>query len=218
MDKAIEELRFAKESGACGVLKKGDQEAGKWAPDPYFFPLYEEAQRLNMPICFHLGAGTPDFSSAREFNYSRFLKIKCAAVHGIYSLLLLDIPRQFPKLRFGVIETTASWIPFVVYDLRRRLKRRDEVSIAPSSGYDLSDDLFKTNRIYVACQVDEDLGMILRYISEDNLLAGSDYGHRDPAKEPQFVQVLQKRADEEEIPQSTVRKILRDNPRAFYGL
>lgn len=29
MDEALEELRFAKEHGACGVTKKGNREAGK---------------------------------------------------------------------------------------------------------------------------------------------------------------------------------------------
>ena len=36
MDEAVKELRFAKEHGACGVLKKGDREADKWIADPYF--------------------------------------------------------------------------------------------------------------------------------------------------------------------------------------
>ena len=57
MEAALEELRFAKDHGACGVLKKGDGEAGHWPSDPYFFPLYEEAERLDMPICFHTGTG-----------------------------------------------------------------------------------------------------------------------------------------------------------------
>ena len=218
MDKALEELRFAKANGAVGILKKGDPEAGKWAPDPYFFPLYEEAQRLDLPICFHLGAGTPDFSPTREFNYGRFLRIKCAPVHGMYSLLLTGVPAQFPELRFGVIETTASWIPFVVYDLRRRLSRRDEVSIAPKFEYNVEEDLFAKNRVYVAIQVDEDLPMILRYIGEDNLLVGSDYGHHDPAKEPKFVDALQGRVDQGDLPSSAVKKILYDNPKAFYGV
>ncbi|MCZ6490080.1 MAG: amidohydrolase family protein, partial [Acidobacteria bacterium] len=39
MDEALKELRLAKDHGACGVMKKGDLEAGKWPADPYFFPL-----------------------------------------------------------------------------------------------------------------------------------------------------------------------------------
>ena len=43
MGETMKELRFAKEHGACGILKKGDREPDKWPADPYFFPLYEEA-------------------------------------------------------------------------------------------------------------------------------------------------------------------------------
>ena len=46
MDETIKELQFAKDHGACGILKKGDLEAGKWPADQYFHPLYEEANRL----------------------------------------------------------------------------------------------------------------------------------------------------------------------------
>jgi predicted TIM-barrel fold metal-dependent hydrolase len=55
-------------------------------------------------------------------------------------------------------------------------------------------------------------------VGEDNLIVGSDYTHRDPSMQLEFCELLQKRADEGEIPQSAVQKILYDNPKAFYGL
>ena len=30
---------------------------GRHMGDPYFFPIYEEAQRLNVPICVHMFLG-----------------------------------------------------------------------------------------------------------------------------------------------------------------
>jgi len=213
MEEAIDELRFAKEHGACGVLKKGDREAGKWAADAYFFPLYDEAQRLDLPICIHTGSGTPDFLPAREFSLAQFIRTKGAAVHGIQSLLLLNIPARFPKLRFGCIEAGATWAPFVEYDLRRRMSTRPG-----GANMNLPANLFKENRIYITCQVDEDLPYLLKYVGEDNLMTGSDYTHRDPSNEHEFRRLLQERADKGEIPRSAVQKILYDNSKAFYGL
>ena len=218
IEAALEELRFAKDNGACGVLKKGDLEADKWSVDPYFFPLYEEAERLDMPICFHLGSGAPDHTPARELSYGSFIKLRMPAIHGIYSLILHRVPERFPKLRFGCIESGVSWVPFVDYDLRRRLGRSQDSNIGSDSAFELPDDIFKANRIYVTVQIDEDLPYALRYISEDNLLAGSDYTHQDQSKELEFQKLLQRRADDGDIPQSTVDKILYDNPKAFYGL
>ncbi|HXG52890.1 MAG TPA: amidohydrolase family protein [candidate division Zixibacteria bacterium] len=219
MGAALEELRFAKEHGACGVLKKGDREAGKWPADPYFFPLYEEAERLGLPICFHTGSGIPDFSPAREFTLGQFMRTKLAAVHGIESLIVNNVAQRYPRLRFACIEAGASWVPFVDYDVRRRVKaNRDRVSVLSGPRTQLSGNLFRDNRIYVACQVDEDLPYLLSYIGEDNLVVGSDYTHRDPSMELEFRKLLQARADRGEIPQSAVRKILYDNPKALYGL
>ncbi|HXV78715.1 MAG TPA: amidohydrolase family protein [Candidatus Binatia bacterium] len=219
MDETIKELRFAKEHGACGILKKGDREAGKWAADPYFFRLYEEAERLDLPICFHTGSGIPDFSPAREFTLGQFMRTKAAAVNGIQTLLVNNIPNKYPKLRFGCIEAGASWVSFVDYDVRRRVKSNaDRVSILSGPRTLLASNIFKDNRVYVTCQVDEDLPYILKYVGEDNLIVGSDYTHRDPSMELEFRKLLQQRADEGEIPQSAVGKILYDNPKAFYGL
>ncbi|HWP57816.1 MAG TPA: amidohydrolase family protein [Candidatus Acidoferrales bacterium] len=222
MDKALEELRFAKDQGACGVLKKGDREAGFWPADPYFFPLYEQAERLDLPICFHTGAGTPDSSPARLFPLSGFYRITLPVVHAFQSLIAQGVPARFPRLRFGFIEAAASWIPFVYHNLRRHLAKNRERPASVLRGADqlleLSEDIMRSNRMYVTCQVDEDLPYLLKYAGEDNLLLGSDYSHADPAQEINFTRRLQARADAGEIPPSAVKKIIETNPGAFYGL
>jgi predicted TIM-barrel fold metal-dependent hydrolase len=219
MDEAIEELRFAKEHGACGVLKKGDAEAGKWPNDPYFFPLYAEAERLDLPICFHLGSGVPNFSPAREFSSGRMLRIGLPVVHAFHSLILHGVPARFPRLRFGFIEVGATWVPFVLYDLQRRLaKQLPGRGVLGGPRFELPPDVVRANRLYVTCQVDEDLPYILEAVGEDNLLLGSDYGHPDPSREREFPRLLQHRADQGHIPQTAVHKILHENARAFYGL
>jgi predicted TIM-barrel fold metal-dependent hydrolase len=221
MEQALAELRFAKEHGACGVLKKGDREAGKWPADPYFAPFYQEAERLDLPICIHTGSGIPDFSSAREFSHGQFMRTKAAAINGVLGLVLHRIPAKYPGLRFGCIEAGSSWAPFVAYDLRRQQFRQQGRSAASVLGVpkiQLESNVFKQNRIYITCQVDEDLPYILKHVGEDNLMVGSDYTHRDPSMELGFRKILQERADQGEIPKTAVQKILYDNPKAFYGL
>jgi predicted TIM-barrel fold metal-dependent hydrolase len=219
MDQALDELRFAKEHGACGVLKKGDREAGKWPSDPYFFPLYEEAERLDMPICFHIGSGVPDFTSVREFSHGRFIKLGMPVPHAFQTLIVHGVPNKFPKLRWGFIEAGASWVPFVLYELRRRLAK---IHISESGiggpAYQLPENILRDNRFYVTIQVDEDLPYLLQHTGEDNLLVGSDYSHGDSSNEMEFPRLLQERADRGDIPQSAVQKILYDNAKTFYGL
>jgi predicted TIM-barrel fold metal-dependent hydrolase len=219
IDEAVQELKAAKEHGAVGVLKKGDEEAGKWPVDPYFFPLYEEAQRLDMPICFHLGSGTPWFPPAREVSYGGFLRLTLPVVHAFHSLLSHKIPDQFPTLRWGFIEAGASWIPFVYNHLDRTLlAQHGRNGGAEANGAASAENLLRANRMYVTCQVDEDLPYLLQFTGADNILMGSDYTHADQSQELDWPRLLKERADRGEIPQSLLPKVTYENPRTFYGL
>ncbi|HVO94469.1 MAG TPA: amidohydrolase family protein, partial [Terriglobales bacterium] len=220
IEESIKELQFAKDHGACGILKKGDLEAGKWPADPYFFPLYEEANRLDLPICVHIGSGTPDFVPAREFSLGSFMRSQLPTVHAFHTIIRHQLPAKYPKLRFGIVEAGASWIPFIAYELKRRMEKAADGAgtFSQFARYTLDADLMKSNRMYVTCQVDEDLPYIVKVAGEDNLMIGSDYTHRDQSMEFEFPRLLKERAEKGEITQSAVQKILYDNAKAFYGL
>jgi predicted TIM-barrel fold metal-dependent hydrolase len=220
MDETIKELQFAKDHGACGILKKGDLEAGKWPADPYFSPLYDEANRLDLPICVHIGSGTPDFVPAREFSLGSFMRSQLPTVHAFHTIIRHQLPVKYPKLRFGIIEAGCSWVPFIAWELKRRMEKAADGSgtFSQFARYSLSSDLLKANRMYVTCQVDEDLPYILKVAGEDSLMVGSDYTHRDSSMEYEFPRLLKERAEKGEITQSAVQKILYDNAKIFYGL
>lgn len=222
MGRALEEMRFAKDHGACGILKKGNEEAGRWPADPYFFPLYEEAQSLDMPLCFHVGTGVPDFTPVQQLSLGGLYRTTFPVIHAFQTFIQHGIPTQFPRLRSGFIEATASWIPFVIYRLQRTLQknieRPDSQLRGPGTEYELQGDLLRANRMYVSCQVDEDLPYLLQFTGEENLLVGSDYTHNDAAQEREFVRIMESQAKAGRIPQSLVGKMTYDNPKAFYGL
>lgn len=204
MDKALAEARFAKEKGACGIFIRG-LEGERRLSDPYFFPLYEEASRLDMPVCVHSATGSftvHDFF-IRECGFSKF---KLAVVGAFHSLIFDGIPEMFPKLRLGFIEVSAQWVPYAIHDLARRFERR---------GKTLKKNLLPESRIYVACQTDDDLPYVLKYAGEDNLVIGSDYGHADTSSE---LEALRRLKEQGELSPAAIRKILDGNPRALYRL
>ncbi len=204
MEKALAEARWAQENGACGIFIRG-LEGDRLLSDPYFYPLYEEAGRLDMPVCVHSATGSfavHDFFE-RECGFNKF---KLAVVGSFHSVLFAGIPQRFPKLKFGFIEVSAQWIPYALHDIARRFQRK---------GQTLSRDILRESRIYVACQTDDDLPYILRYSGADSLVIGSDYGHADTASELAALRTLKDRG---EIDVGVIEKILDDNPRALYGL
>ncbi|HEX9444179.1 MAG TPA: amidohydrolase family protein [Candidatus Binatia bacterium] len=204
MEKALEELRWSKENGACGIFIRG-LEGERRLSEPYFYPLYEEASRLDLPVCVHSATGSfavHDFFE-RECGFNKF---KLAVVGAFHSILFDGVPERFPRLKFGFIEVSAQWIPYVMHDLARRMQRRKRT---------LSQDALRENRIYVACQTDDDLPYILKYSGPDNIVIGSDYGHADTASE---LDALRRLKETGELGAGVIDKILGANPRALYGL
>ena len=123
-----------------------------------------------------------------------------------HSLAFNGIPEKFPKLRFGFIEVSAQWIPYALHDLAKRFSK---------GGKRLGRDFMRENRLYVACQTDDDLNYILHYSGDDNIVIGSDYGHADTATE---VDALGRLKSTSQISPAVIEKIRSQNPRKLYAL
>ena len=210
MNEALNELRKAIQNGACGVFMRS-LEANRTVDDPYFFPLYEEASRLDIPIVIHTGNGTPAYLDLfRKYlgnSLGGFVSFRLTSVAAFHSIIMSGIPDQFPKLRVALLEAGSSWLPFAVRDLRKRYLAR--------KGRQFGENILKDSRVWVACESDEDLPYVLKYAGEDNLVIGTDYGHADQATE---IDALRKLKDQEEVTPGVIDKILSDNPRALYNL
>jgi uncharacterized protein len=206
-EESVKELKWAKENGAVGVFFRGIE--GSWTLDnPYLFPVYKAANNLQLPICIHTGAGCPafldlfDVERNHTFGHSRIQPLM-----AFRDLIANKIPEQFPNLKFGFIEASAGWVPFLLHILKRLFKEKWKFS---------SDrDMFREYRIFVACEADEDVNYIARFTGDDQLLIGSDYGHQDPSEERQLVAAMRARED---IPRELTDKILFENPKKFYPL
>jgi predicted TIM-barrel fold metal-dependent hydrolase len=204
---STEELNWAKDQGAVGVFFRG-MEGNLTLDNPYFFPVYALAEKLGLTICIHTGSGSRhlmqlfDVERNHTFAHNRVLPVV-----AFRDLVANRIPEMFPALRFGFIEAAASWVPYIWHVLRRSA-RPDFKSKNPQ-------DHFQEYRFWVACEADEELPHLLSYLGEDHLVIGSDYGHNDPSKEPEFVQYLRARED---IAPAAIENILCSNPRRLYGL
>jgi predicted TIM-barrel fold metal-dependent hydrolase len=205
MNKALEEARVAKENGACGIFIRG-LEGDKRLSDSYFYPLYEEAGRLDLPICVHSATGsfTVHDYFADECGFNKF---KLAVVGSFHSLLFSGVPEKFPQTRWAFIEVSSQWVPYAIHDFARRAQRRGQ-TVTQS-------EVLRQNRIYVAVQTDDDLSYVLQYSGDDMLVIGTDYGHNDTSSE---ILALRKLKEDGKVPAQAVNKILDDNARALYAI
>lgn len=222
MDRAIEEINFGKAHGACGIFMRGF-EGERLLSDSSLFPIYEQAQRLDLAICVH--AGTGDFGYYDQFGQDVFSRFKLPSVGAFNNLIYQGVPERFPKLRWSFVETTSQWIPYAVNDLiirtqaEREFQRRyaDHVlsKVRPKERNLAAANLLRDNRIYVACQTSDDFAYVIEYAGEDNLIVGTDYGHADYSND---IEALQTLACGGKISPSLAQKILADNPKILYGL
>jgi predicted TIM-barrel fold metal-dependent hydrolase len=181
--------------------------------DPYFFPVYQEAARLNMPICVHTGAGCPAFTAIFDVTRSHtFPHTRTLPLMAFRNIVANKSPQRFPELRFGFIEAGASCVPYVLHARR---------SVFGGSSEQWGPKLFQEYRLYTAYEEWEDLPYLV-HVGQDNLVVGSDWGHHggrgrggDPSGQPEIFGNMRSRED---VPSTLIDKMLSDNACQLYGL
>ena len=203
---AIAQIRFANEYGAVGVCMR-PFERDRMMTDPHYYPIYDEAQRLDIPITVHLANGSPElFKLMTNEAGGGFSTFRIPTVTACYALIMSEIPRVFPKLRWGFIEASSQWVPWVVHEAVRR---------SLGGEHPLSADCLRKCNIFVSTQSDDDFSYIISYSGEDNLLIGTDYGHGDTSSELNAIARFKALGG---LTDEVKRKILWDNPKNFYAI
>ncbi len=234
MERCMEELEFGAANGACGVMLKGTEHDRSLA-NPYFFPLYEKAQDLDLTICVHVGfvrkgleglpisKTTPAGANLLQQGFSAILMAGSGTSGGTQrqgpSTGLND---RFPRLRFAFLEGGSSWLPGV-FEGRKRMRSttRAENWVMTDHGTSLVVDPLDVagemaaHNLWVAGFRSEDLGYLASYVGPDALIMGTDYCHNDAGTDPLAHMLIMANPDLDPI---VARKICDDNGRAAYNI
>jgi predicted TIM-barrel fold metal-dependent hydrolase len=198
-----DELAFAKDNGACAVFIR-PFECDRYVGESYFEPLFAAAQQFDLPIAFHSGnASAADIAFHEGHNFGRF---KLAMIAQFHWLLEYELPKKYPGLRWAFVEAAAGWVPYVLVDVEKRLRRK---------GRRLAAEPLKDNNIWVTVETTDDIAHIVDRVGDDNLIIGTDYGHTDTSAQIEALRLLRESG---RLPAASVDKILDRNPRALYTL
>ena len=214
VDESIKQMHAAKQNGAVGIFFSGIV-GNLTLNNPHFLPIYAEAEKLGLPICVHTGQSSRHLLDFFDLELNgTFAASQLPPLIAFRDLIAGAIPEKFPALKFGFLEASASWVPYLYHHLKRSARPRPSF---PNARWKHAScrDLFRDYRIYVACEADEDIAYLAEFVGEDHLLIGSDYGHNDPAEEKALVDTMRSRED---LSPSLVEKIFTENPARFYGL
>jgi len=191
--------------------------------DPLFYPVYEAAGELDLPVCVHLGWGSPGATQLFTDN-AFFCSATIPVIWGFVSIMTSGLLGRFPKLRVGFIETGGQWVPYAINQIRRQY--RPPTVIRGGNGqrirrpgginrelYRDPADWFREGRAFVTFETDEDLPHLIKHLGEDGLMMSSDYPHGDPSADETFVSKLQM---EEDIPEHVKVKLVGGNAARLY--
>jgi predicted TIM-barrel fold metal-dependent hydrolase len=153
--------------------------------NPHWDPLWAAAQACDLPISFHIGAGSFDDG----FTPERFQTMGAGCTNGFTAVsLFLDNGKQltdllfsgvlprFPELKFVSVESGIGFIPFVLeaadytFDYGKVRQQRPEFELKPSEYF---------HRQVYGCYLFEEHAPreLLDRIGIDNVMFETDYPH-----------------------------------------
>ena len=132
-----------------GGLHACPLEGERHLSDPYFYPIYQTAADLDLAIAIHIANGNPENCDLyRLAPAGRFAQFRVPTVTACFNLLMSELPQQFPKLRWGFIEASAQWVPWVYREVAIRYA---------VSGRTFPKNIFEEYNVYVTCQTNDDV-------------------------------------------------------------
>ncbi len=187
MDKAVEELRWAKDTEPVACPRRGTRKRAITRPKTISSP---SMKRRSGWTCRSASIRGPDRAGGSLVTRGRpHLPPQQGHGHYRYPLILGTCdPGEVPEASDRLHRGERLMASLVEHTIRRAEEKHTSRQLPPK-------DIFTTNRIYVACQMDENLPLVFQYISENNLLVGSDYSHEDPSQDHGFIVPLQQAAD-----------------------
>ena len=187
--------------------------------DPYFYPIYEAAEKFDFPLALHgapsRGLGFDHFNEfvkvhALEHAVPQFIHLTDMIFSGVFDL--------FPKLRVAVLEAGASWVPWMMDRLdyeyasifgtnaRKRLRKK------PAQYFTEGENL------WFSLELEERRGLkyTIDAIGSERLFYASDYPHEP--KEGEMKGELEEFLEDGILTREARQNIVYDNAMKFYRL
>jgi predicted TIM-barrel fold metal-dependent hydrolase len=184
---------------------------GKNADDPSYYPLYELAQDMNVPIGIHFaGRGEGIERFVDNFIVAHACAFPFEAMLSMGAMICSGVFERFPRLRVAFLEAGAGWLPFWLERLDEHFEKRPgdmpNIKRRPS-------EYFQEGNCFVSCEPGEKtLPHVLEHVGDDKIFFISDYPHWDATAAP----VAAVRGDAS-LSERAKQRILTANAKRFYG-
>jgi uncharacterized protein len=212
IDAAVDEADRAVTTLGAVVLTIPGAVLGRNLDDPALFPLYETAERLDVPLGVHAGGtGLAIDRFVDQYAMAHACAFPMDIMLGATTLLCGGVLERFPRLRVALLEAGCGWFPAFLERLDEHFEKRPGempgLTRPPST-------FVGDGRVVISCEPEEHG---IRYAAErlgpGAVIYASDYPHWD-AEFPGSVAAIR---DREDLDAGTRRAILGDNARRLLG-
>ena len=212
---AVEEAhRVVEDLGFKAIFLRSNVVNGKEWHDPYYEPLWDTLEKLDIPLGFHEAAGSSSPQTGSLFTNFGIRRIFAQPVEqmlGLGSFIGGGVLARHPRLKVAFLEANCSWVPWLIwrmdesYELEGDLFMRD-LAMEPSAYF--------RRQCLVSVEPDElPVRHMLADFGSDQLVYSTDYPHGD-SRYPHATESFLKLP----IPDEDKRKILWDNCARFYAV
>jgi len=181
--------------------------------DERYDPVYEAAERHNLPIALHGGATTHSQFPLQTNYFHKFLEVHAIShpfqqMAQITSILCRGVPAKYPDLNFITMEAGLGWLPYIYRLDKEFLARRNEAPLLEK----LPSEYFQ-EQFYAVSQPLEETANV-EYLAElaggwDRLLFATDWPHWD-FDSPTVIQEM--------FPKEHWSKVYHENARRAFDL
>ncbi len=151
--------------------------------DPYFHPLYEEAEALDVPLMLHIPHGVFGLLMS-QFGYD-FVSAH-AVLHPMGMMLAVmdiiygGIMDKFPKLRVGFMEGQVGWVPWLLWRLDEQYEQFMYRPGMKAHLKNLPSEYLSEGRMFFSSDPEEKyMAFAAEQIGADHIVWASDYPHSD---------------------------------------
>ncbi len=214
VEEAVKELnRAVTKLGLAGAMLAAQAHSKNFG-SPEFYPLYEEAQRLDAPLAIHaFGGDEPGSEIFEQFICIHTTGHPFPVLRQLTGMIFGGIPELFPRLKLAYLEIGCGWIPYWLERMDEEWEKRGKVE-APLCKQRPSEYL-TSGRIYYGCEPEEKMiGFVVNEIGSETLMYASDYPHWDMSWPESGILVWQR----EDLSLDAKKNILENNARRFYNL
>lgn len=184
-----------------------------------FFPIYEAAQELGLPIVLHPDAtastivGCVEYAGGSPSTAHEKYSLLCQfAMSNVTSLIFEGVFERFPRLKVVVTEYGWTWVPSILWrlDSTWKMGRKAAPWLKKSpTEYVLDHVRFTTEPAIEAPSERETMQVVDMMHGERTLIYSSDYPHYDADEDPSMIFKT--------VSAEARKRILRDNAAETFG-